>query len=566
MAEGASQKGDSIVAQWPFPARGVVRSLAENELSPDSLFVGDNLQLFHGECRLRPRIRTPAAITANVNAANATLGLGTTVHRRTNGDVFTIVAEGISNGSVRRLENAGTWTDIGGGVVFAGSRDDSYRFTSLAFGTPLQNYTFLVRGNQAPYYWDPSLAGGNIVAVPGSPANWKDATTVFDRIIGITDTEVSWGEILQVDNWPAVNVKSLMETPDYCKAIRPFGNMNVIVFKERSIWKGLGNGEGTSAFSFRWQFAGYYEGPCGVNACDGTPLGYAYMTRNGRVGLYNGTKVDWIADQIWPLIRDDIDQTQVCRVFVRYREANHQVVCLYPRTGDGGRVRGILIIQLPQMESGVDKFACFNGSFEADVALLANAQVDIHCMGEFEKDAGGTAAVVAQLGMVGTRFSSGNGATIYGQWEDLTNPVSSGGQHSSLDWNVQAYRVTARLQPGLLTSPKSDPHRIEAVEPFLRRGTDVATAGVGGGAVDTCDVFPVASDTLHTRGGVVGNTGTTITDMDGTTPPVKETVGVSDTRVIGPHRGRFLGFRLDARSDNIALRYLGAIIYARQVT
>ena len=98
---------------------------------------------------------------------------------------------------------------------------------------------------------------------------------------------------------------------------------------------------------------------------------------------------------------------------------------------------------------------------------------------------------------------------------------------------------------------KGDTHRLESVEPLVRRGV-----GVHPGTA-TLTVTPFFSNILDIQAGTAG----TAVDIAGlnAASPVKAPVGAKTT-------GRFFGFKMEGDTINSVWRYLGAYLRGRRVT
>lgn len=110
----------------------------------------------------------------------------------------------------------------------------------------------------------------------------------------------------------------------------------------------------------------------------------------------------------------------------------------------------------------------------------------------------------------------------------------------------------ALMRTGLQAAPGLDSHRLEAVEPLLRRG-----AGVHPGTQELV-MAPVTSNILDTRFGSP-STGSSIPALNDASQPVKAPIGVVQA-------ARWLGFTLLGANTNCVFRYLGAILRGRRLS
>ena len=107
----------------------------------------------------------------------------------------------------------------------------------------------------------------------------------------------------------------------------------------------------------------------------------------------------------------------------------------------------------------------------------------------------------------------------------------------------------ARLRTGLQPVPEDSTYRLEAIEPFLRRGV-----GVHPGTKEIT-AAPVTSNILDEPTGTVG-TGVLVPGLNDASQPVRAPVGMIQT-------ARWVGCQLFGPNTNCVFRYLGAILRGR---
>ena len=341
---GVGQTKENIIGAFPIPLKGMIRNQPESVIPKDALWSGRNLHLFQGEVRQRASwtgIRnTTVAAPAQAGHLN---GLFTgrragTINRFlfAGGTVGAVILQD----AVSALGAAGWRTIASWGATRA--RTQLVRFAELAYGTPLLTRIAMCNGIDTPRVFTLAAASADFVlstALTGADP-WKDVTMTSDRIVGITDTEVSWGETLRTDLWPALNHKSLAETLDYCIAIRPLIGLHVAIWKEKSIWLGQARG-GSSASYFTWKLMKSVDGPVSPAALvSDLKGGWYWLTRHGRVvRMRENFQIDYPCDQIWPVVRDDTGRAPqgMSRIESEYRLAhgmydavNDEVHFFYP--------------------------------------------------------------------------------------------------------------------------------------------------------------------------------------------------------------------------------------------
>ncbi len=617
---------DLLLGQWDPPARGVVTSLPAHSLPPDA--VPDAHNFFYRDAQGRPR---PGLRRAPNTRVDQTTGTPTGAYHTHDFDGRPWVVVGTTIGLL--AWQGSTWRRVSGPVgqsgnapAFAGSLhgslDHPARFTILQIGTKV--YVLHTNGVDPPMRWDhvaPLFVpmAGNPVGPDNDPGPAKpcpffvDWATVADRVVGILPPyDVRWGQDVSDDpdnlgalsKWPELNYKAMAETPDPLVTIHPLGTLGAAIYKTDSIWTMFPGGT-TDASFFRFEFRGFYDGPaCPAAVIDASGMHY-FMTPTGRIGMFNGSQLAWVADGVWPLIRAQIEPNFVRRMVGGYDPLFAEVWWFFCRRQDtDGYPRGLVILSLPRPQVGRDVLGAWPG------ALAPLAQMDV-----------GPATVVTQLPVVfpvvlgvtstagfadagSLTFASGLTVTYAGrtatqftslQGYDPTK-VSVGmtvSQTTRLPLAVTAavtYRMQDRIprlsflpassgslllnltseeagcgpdgrpfgegmdlnapfpwdmQTGIRPTPGMTPHRLHAVETFFRRN-----AGNG-----SCLYQPVTSYDLSVP---LGNRGEPI-PIDLETRAVRPLTGLDA-------RGRFVGHRFSyvpasATETPPLVRYLGVLGY-----
>ena len=109
----------------------------------------------------------------------------------------------------------------------------------------------------------------------------------------------------------------------------------------------------------------------------------------------------------------------------------------------------------------------------------------------------------------------------------------------------------AEIYPGLQPAPGTDDHRLESMEPFLRRGSGTMPG------TKTITISPVVSNILDIQGGTV-KTAVAVPDLDAASQPIKAIVG-------GVATGRYFSFKLLADNKQSVLRFLGLALRGRRI-
>lgn len=507
----APPRPGDVPERWGPPVKGVLRNFPIHLIPPDSLYDALNVLMRDGRLMARPGSVAFAAqsLGARVSGAFSTASLeeGAFQSDAFQNDAFQTTA--LSPGSISVAGTdvalwvllAGNWVNRTGATAFTGNATLPVRFTSIEIGTTV--WILATNGRNTPQKWD--QAAPTFVDVTGSPPAFADWTTASNRIVGILPPyTVRWGNSLDIGTWPALNFRTLSDSPDKLKAIRNLGTLGVIIYKERSIWVGLPFGA-TDASFFTFELRRQVEGPAGVNAVVDAEGIHYYMTSDGRVGTFDGYNHRWVGDGVWPSVRMEIDKEAGQLVHGVYDPLLNEVHFYYRRTGDID-VQGVVTVVPPRPTEGIEDYISFQGKtavpFSASTARLgSNKEIILFH------------------------------ATAFTSWKPAVDSSDAG------------VVFTGFWHGGLRPSFKGDMFRIESIETFAERAP-------GYGIIT---VAPVSSFDLDTEGGTIG-AGKTV---DLTVASVKEDKGFNV-------RGRFMGLRYSFTSP-VKIRYHGAVAITRRV-
>lgn len=493
---------------WPVPRRGVLRNFPIYETPEDALYDGLNVVVRGGVLIPRPGLGLHSATSLLDRPMGAfittTLAAGAFQADAFQNDAFQVTGEGsnvfILAGTTRRIwvYRANNWSDITN-TLLTGTAVNQVRFTGLVIAGVI--YTVIVNGIDAPRQWDNSSA--TVSNVSGSPPVFADVATLSDRVIGIIPPfTVRWGNALNLGSWPASNFRDVADTMDRVIAIRNMGTLGGALYKENSIWSVIPLG-GTDAGFFRFELRGFYKGPASPAAVVDANGTHYYLTTSGRVGAWNGTAHDWVADGVWELIRNDLDASNMNRAFGIYEPQFDELYFAYPRVGDSGDLKGGLVIQRPRPRDGILDHIAFPIRFAVPISCGTDLRLESN------------KALIFRSDTFRSHFVEG--------------PIDG-------DVNFSGF-----WQPGLTMVPAQMPYRIEEMEVFARRQP-------GGG---TLTLKPVFSNLLDTTGGTVGA---------GTTVDLAAAANVRDVKGTDI-RGRFLGLRHEFTTP-IALAWQGSRLTA----
>lgn len=508
----------NVVGQWEVPVQGTLRNMPIYSVPPNALWSSHNVLVRSGFLQPRPGLTEFAStvLTGRPTGMFNSIMLATGAFQE---DAFQADAFQLSGSIPSTLLVVGTTDKIYGyyggifnditGTTLTALDTQLARFTSIALGTPQVLYVIHVNGMDAPRIWD--ITSGTFSAVSGSPPVFTDIANVDQHIIGILPPyDIYWGPTQSVTSWPASNRRVLSDTPDPLVAIAALGVRAGVVYKSRSIWDVIVTGSDVETQYFRFEQRDQVEGPASSAAVINVDGAHAYMTSQGRIGFYNGTRHYWVGDGIWPLIEADLDTGNSARIFGSYDPKFRIAVFVYPKTGDEGECKGWAVVMLPNPSEGYNSFITFHGS--STLALSA----------------GGDLRLDSFKALFGR---SDAGATKVYTWEGQDDTGTSFDGH---------------LQTGLVGTPGIEFFGLEAYE-------TLALQGVGYGSIT---VKPVSSYVLDTEGGTVAAAKTHSLVPDAGNAVLGKPKGAD-------LRGRFFGLRYEfTQSASLTLRWLGARLSA----
>lgn len=542
-----SVTSDKIVGFWTVPYAGVVRDVSIYEVPSDGLWDSANMVPRDGQLVTRPG---PQQYAPNDLLARPTAGLWSPVVYGPAFQPDAFQMDAFQTQLVEALMIVATqqglfyldpatlqWVNVmpTAGDVFQGDAFQADmvqgsakkklsthyigRFAQIQAGTPPTIYTVFVNGVDDAVLWDMALPEASQTRF-SIPPRWTDVIAVADRFVGITPPyDVSWTEDVSspagLFSTPALNHKSLGETPDPVVAISPSGFLAFTVYKKNRIWTAVATGlPGGSAF--RFSDRGAYAGPASpaavvqVNGLD------VRMTRTGRVGLWNGQQNLYPFDAAWRSVQSGttllaaLDQQYASRIFGVYHEDFNEVWFHYPMVGDGGLLHGLFIVTLPDVTDPNARIGGFPGRLGIPVSAGCDRAATDSLTHLFRDTAGQNIAMLVELSD-----------------RDLNLPIEYA-------W-----------QQGLTPAPGSEAYRLDGHETFIERHV-----GFGSLAVQVMSSYHLDAPD--------GTPGTFATLNLETRPLPKEEKG-------GDVRGRFFGLKYSGNTAIGTPKWMGARLAARLV-
>lgn len=488
-----------LVGQFAVPFRGTWNSLAVHQLSPDMLYDSMNVYIREGKLRNRPGL---------------TLLNDTFFRGKVTGGAMAVTPQekvllALTHDRLYTLTDSDVIWNEDSLVSITQEIDDSVDITFIETSS---KYVAIIA---APLYplrkW---IQGEGVTAIAQNgtiPAPTAiSVCSTARRIIALVEPHtVMWTSTLTYDQWYTLSQNKIAQTNDKGICVRGLTNLSFVVYKERSIY--IARAQAASdAFAFVFSEPIIVEGPANVHSVIVTPLGHIYMSRSGRVALFTGAGYpQWIADGLWFFLQNDIDPEHTDKIFAIFDMRLYIVIFFYPKIGDNGDVRGMLIVNLPLEGSNVVGYSYFLGQTMLPVSygyeMRFNSTIDKSVI--FVKYNNAWQSAVLDLD----------------SQDDLGIPF------------------TCSFQTPLLALPDSHYYAI-TLEHYIERA-------------DRYGIVNMQSVTSNMLNNKSGNLSDEIKIIDLNSDPVAEFVGFNETM-------RFFGLRYSWQSDSM-VKYAGVSVYGR---
>lgn len=497
--------GATLIAQFPVPYKGTWKSVAVNQLSPDALYDSNNVFIRKGKLRERPGLTLLNNSIFDAPVIGGAMAVTPTDK----------VLLAVSKGKLYTLKSTDSLWQTDTTTAFA--TDDNKVVDVTFLETASQYVAVFASAGYKLKRWIQGSGAAEITATFGTVPTAISVCTTARRIVALIDPHtVVWSSTLTYDNWTTLAIAKLAQTNDKGICVRTLSNLSFVVYKERSIYLARAQ-SGSDAFAFGFAEPIIVEGPAGLHAVVIANSTHFYMTTNGRIALFNGSAYpQWIADGLWLYLQDDIDPAYTNKIFGVFDYRLNIIIFFYPRNGDGGLLKGAVIINLPLEGSGVTSFSFFLAQFEKAVSYgyerRFNNVID--------------RTVLFTTGIL----------TVYDTIV-LSSTILDELAISDLGTNF-----TASFQTSLQPLPDMK-HYHTSIEAFLERAN-------GNGSVK---VYPVVSDTLENEAGTVIQDDNSVIDLNFN--PVREYLGFTI-------QSRFFGLKYEWTSGS-KVRYAGTQVYGR---
>jgi hypothetical protein len=377
-----SVKGAATIGHWDAPHKGILRDFPAYKLPPDALYDCLNIVFRNGGVAPRPGMVQLSPGTDLLDRVTGAIQASSLASGAFEPTAFDNASFQVTGNTDSTLLIAGTnkrfWVYFGGGwhdltdTLFTATDTYLAQFTTIQIGSSV--FVLFTNGLDSPRKWDQQATVISVIA--GLPPLFTDWTTSSDRVIGIVPPYlIQWGNALNITSWPNLNFRVLSDTSDALVAIENLGTLGVAVYKRRSIWIGTAQG-GLDSSYFSFQLRGQYEGPANPNTLINVNGAHYYMTKTGRIGVFDGVSQTWINDSSLPLLKATLDVDNMGRAFGEYDPTFREVWFHYPLLADAGtgNVTGLCVITLPHPFSYEGIF--FHSAYLGKTAIPVTAGTD----------------------------------------------------------------------------------------------------------------------------------------------------------------------------------------------
>lgn len=510
------EPGSDILAQFDVPTRGTWINRPIHTIPLDAVYDSLNVYVKEGKLRNRPGLETIlTAFPYNVLHSRYILGaaMGVTPTEK-------LLFASAGSRLYIYSDVTDTWTSVEDAT--AAGTPNAGTIIDIAFLETSSTYvTLFASEGYALKHWKPGDTTMTYVTGTNIPLA-KSICISSSRVIALIPPHtIVWSRVLNYTNFDALAIVKRAQTADYGICVRSISALSFILYKEYSIHTAraqAGLDEGT-AFAFSEPII--VEGPAGALAVVEVEGRHIYMTKSGRIAIFDGTNYPtWIADGMWVYLQNSINQSVADRIRGVYDYRLNIVVFFYPRVGtDVTGCTGMVIVNLPfvgaEAEAGVTPY-CFLG---------VCSKVVMHaCTKRFDSEI--------------------NRAIIFTEPELLdpeNETIVLTHQLNETALNDSGLGYNCAFQTGLQAIPDAR-HMQVSTESFIERSASYGSV----------TIQPVISDILENVAGTIpASSGQTI---DLTTAPVNEYFGFNENL-------RFFGVKYTWPST-AKVRYSGTVVYS----
>ena len=335
------ERGLQPLVQYDVPFKGTFRSSAIHKVPSDAVYNGLNIFTREGKLRTRAGMRLLDGFIFDDKVIGGAMAVGPT------GKNLLAITQTCL---YERQEQAETWTQTAGFDFSHSFTINDRNMVDIAFIDTSGQLNGVIASIGRPLkVWNAVTHQTTVMAPTGdAPIPMaKSVCIAARRLVCLTDPyTLDWSKVFDITYFSGLTRNRIAQTSDVGICVRALSSLSFVLYKERSIIPVRAQaGNDDTAFSFAEPLK--VEGPAGLHAVVDVGGSHIYMTKNGRIAIFDGTSYpQWILDGLWLFLQKDIDPAQTDKIFGVFDYRLHTVTFYYPKVGYAGALQGMVIINL----------------------------------------------------------------------------------------------------------------------------------------------------------------------------------------------------------------------------
>lgn len=500
------EPGSSPIAQYTTPFRGTWNSAAVHAIPEDALYDSLNVFIRKGKLRQRPGLDLYTTTIFPSRVIGGDLAVTPDEERLVVYTKDECYEKGEAD-STFNLTDTKTFADSDSSII------------DVVFTQVVSGYFGLVAnvGYKLKAWNSLTHLTDEIVPSLGTTPFAKSVCISARRVVTLVHPHtLIWSKTNTIDQFDPLGFARISQTNDVGICVKSISNLSFVAYKERSIYPARAQaGNEDTAFSFGEPIR--VEGPAGIKAVVDVGGQHCYMTRNGRIALFDGIRYpQWISDGLWLFLQQDIDPTYASSITGVFDYRLHTLTFYYPRMGGEGQLTGMVIINFPYAGDPSNQIAfpiCFKG--ESGIPISHACEVRF--------------SNIIDRSLL---FSSTNLDCQSFISNEETN------DDDGVNFNCSFQLPMKGTERGMIADV--------SIETMVERGFDYGSL----------KVQPVIGNGLESEDGIIPDMVEKYVDLTGN--PLNDRILAFNTPC------RFFGLKYSWRSDS-KVRYSGAIVYSRGI-
>ena len=507
------EPGSEVIAQFVVPYKGTWKNVPAHKVPVDAVHDSYNVYIREGQLRTRPGLSSFTDGSAYADDTNIVIG-GLSFVNHDSVYIYLVTKDKLY---MKSTYSAWEVTQpIGPEVPSVAASDHAVVDTAALQVSGNIAVVFASEGIQLRVKSTPGLAFGmpyitsNIVA--------KSVCIASSRVIALVPPHtITWSSVLDFNTFDPTALAIRSQTLDLGICVKQLSSLSFVLYKDQSIHTARAQAGVDESTAFAFSEPIVVEGPAGIHAVVDVNGTHMYMTRSGRIAVFDGTNYPtWIADGVWFFLQEDINTALAYKIRGVFDQRLNIVTFYYPKSGGTSYLQGMVTLCLP---------------LQIDIEAVTNPSV---FLGECKEQITHT--------IYRRDTQTLNRAVVIGKPDE---DISGEFKLLLLDETATSDNgqiFSSHFQTGLQSAPDAL-HMQPCVESFIERGR-----GYG-----TVKIEPILSDILETFSGTKPDARAHRLNLEFN--PVNEYIGFQK-------KSRFFGLKYTWTSDD-TVRYNGAVVYSK---